>query len=71
MKYDIIMIFVDLTADAIPVSSSMATKDQRMVIANQEKKGFSSQARRFTTQVCLVGTHSTSLETVSQQNNAI
>uniref|UniRef100_A0A8C3AXL5 Sperm-tail PG-rich repeat containing 1 n=1 Tax=Cyclopterus lumpus TaxID=8103 RepID=A0A8C3AXL5_CYCLU len=38
----------ELPADTILVSSSKPTKYQRMVIANQEKKGFSSQASRFT-----------------------
>ncbi|XP_059206704.1 O(6)-methylguanine-induced apoptosis 2 isoform X2 [Centropristis striata] len=38
---------------AYTVSSSIPTKYQRVVITNQEKKGFSSQARRFPLQVCL------------------
>ncbi|XP_034401643.1 O(6)-methylguanine-induced apoptosis 2 isoform X2 [Cyclopterus lumpus] len=41
--------------NTILVSSSKPTKYQRMVIANQEKKGFSSQASRFTSHVCLNG----------------
>ncbi|KAM9340210.1 O(6)-methylguanine-induced apoptosis 2 [Symphorus nematophorus] len=35
------------------VSSTIPTKYQRVVIKNEEKKGFSSQARRFPSQVCL------------------
>ncbi|XP_042290766.1 O(6)-methylguanine-induced apoptosis 2 [Thunnus maccoyii] len=35
------------------VSSSIPTKYQTVVIKNQEKKGFSSQAKRFPSQVCL------------------
>ncbi|KAM7384573.1 hypothetical protein PAMA_011775 [Pampus argenteus] len=35
------------------VSSSIPTKYQAVVIKNQEKKGFSSQAKRFPSQVCL------------------
>ena len=37
------------------VSSSIPTKYQTVVIQNQEKKGFSSQAKRFPSQVSLVG----------------
>ncbi|XP_047461959.1 O(6)-methylguanine-induced apoptosis 2 [Mugil cephalus] len=33
--------------------SSIPTKYQRVVITNQEKKGFSSQTKRFPSQVCL------------------
>lgn len=48
----------DLPADKIPcytASSSIPTKYQRVVITNQEKKGFSSQAKRFPSDICLVG----------------
>ncbi|XP_041812002.1 O(6)-methylguanine-induced apoptosis 2 [Chelmon rostratus] len=41
--------------DKIPadtVSSSIPTKYQRVVITNQEKKGFSCQAQRFPSRVC-------------------
>ncbi|XP_071356729.1 O(6)-methylguanine-induced apoptosis 2 isoform X2 [Trachinotus anak] len=37
----------------IPASSSKPTTKQRAVTANQEKKGFSSKAQRFPSQVCL------------------
>ncbi|XP_039978543.1 O(6)-methylguanine-induced apoptosis 2 isoform X2 [Xiphias gladius] len=39
--------------DTIPASPSIPTKYQRVVITNQEKKGFSSRAKRFPLQVCL------------------
>ncbi|XP_068432487.1 O(6)-methylguanine-induced apoptosis 2 isoform X2 [Clinocottus analis] len=39
----------------IPVSSTMPTKDQRGVIGNLEKLGFSSQAKRFPSQDFLNG----------------
>uniref|UniRef100_A0A3B4X1L3 Sperm-tail PG-rich repeat containing 1 n=1 Tax=Seriola lalandi dorsalis TaxID=1841481 RepID=A0A3B4X1L3_SERLL len=42
-----------LPADKLQASSSTPTKYQRVVITNQEKKGFSSQAKRFPSQVCL------------------
>lgn len=48
----------NLPADKIPgytVSSSIPTKYQRVVITNQEKKGFSSRAKRFPSHICLVG----------------
>ncbi|XP_055368665.1 O(6)-methylguanine-induced apoptosis 2 isoform X3 [Betta splendens] len=35
------------------VSSSIPTKYQRVVITNEEKKGFSSQAKRFSSHICL------------------
>ncbi|XP_038583905.1 O(6)-methylguanine-induced apoptosis 2 isoform X1 [Micropterus salmoides] len=38
---------------AYTVSSSIPTKYQKVVITNQEKKGFSSKAKRFPSQVCL------------------
>ncbi|XP_049891017.1 O(6)-methylguanine-induced apoptosis 2 [Epinephelus moara] len=38
---------------AYTVSSSIPTKYQTVVIPNEEKKGFLSQARRFPSQVCL------------------
>ncbi|XP_070777866.1 O(6)-methylguanine-induced apoptosis 2 isoform X2 [Enoplosus armatus] len=41
------------TIPAYTVSSSIPTKYQRALITNQEKKGFSSQAKRFPSQVCL------------------
>ncbi|XP_074469767.1 O(6)-methylguanine-induced apoptosis 2 [Sebastes fasciatus] len=37
---------------AYTASCSIPTKYQRVVIAHEEKKGFSSQARRFTSEVC-------------------
>ena len=45
----------DLTSDKTLASSSMATKYQRVATTNQEKKGFSSQAKRFSTQLRPVG----------------
>ncbi|XP_070702946.1 O(6)-methylguanine-induced apoptosis 2 [Pempheris klunzingeri] len=38
---------------AVTFSSSIPTKYQRVVLTNTEKKGFSSQAKRFPPQVCL------------------
>ncbi|KAE8281802.1 O(6)-methylguanine-induced apoptosis 2 [Larimichthys crocea] len=38
---------------AYTVTSSIPSKYQRVVIRNEEKKGFSSQAKRFPSQVCL------------------